>query len=136
VSVSRIRLFMTDRSAPSSPGATLAILCLIATVGLSGSFLYLPALPMMAEGFGASEPAAQVTLTAFLLGSCLGLALHGRAADRFGHRRAFGVAGLIFVAASIVAAGSIVGFGHFTAACGVSALAGWAVLSRMKGETS
>lgn len=95
---------MTDRAAPPSPGATLAILCLIATVGLAGSFLYLPALPRMAESFGASEPAAQATLTAFLLGSCLGFALYGRAADRFGHRLAFTVAGLIFVGASLAAA--------------------------------
>lgn len=91
-------------AAPLGPGATLAILCLIATIGLAGSFLYLPALPLMAEGFNASEPAAQATLTAFLLGSCVGFALYGRAADRFGHRRAFTVAGMIFVAASLAAA--------------------------------
>jgi len=95
---------MTDRATPLSPGATLAVLCLIATVGLAGSFLYLPALPLMAESFGASEPAAQATLTAFLLGSCLGFALYGRAADRFGHRLAFTVAGLVFVGASLAAA--------------------------------
>lgn len=95
---------MTERARQPSPGATLAILCLIATVGLAGSFLYLPALPRMAQSFGASEPAAQATLTAFLLGSCLGFALYGRAADHFGHRLAFTVAGLIFVAASLAAA--------------------------------
>ncbi|MFN4098739.1 MAG: MFS transporter [Pararhodobacter sp.] len=95
---------IAPQSSGASPGATLAILCLIATVGLAGSFLYLPALPMMAEGFGASEPAAQATLTAFLLGSCLGYAVYGRAADRFGHRAAFAVAGGIFVAASLAAA--------------------------------
>ena len=94
---------MRDSPSPASPGATLAILCLIATVGLAGSFLYLPALPMMAESFGASEPAAQATLTAFLLGSCIGFALYGRAADRFGHRLAFAVAGGVFVAASTAA---------------------------------
>ncbi|KPQ05536.1 MAG: MFS transporter, DHA1 family, bicyclomycin/chloramphenicol resistance protein [Rhodobacteraceae bacterium HLUCCA12] len=85
-------------------GVTLAVLCLIATVGLAGSFLYLPALPMVAAGFGVGEPAAQATLTAFLLGSCIGFALYGPAADRFGHRRAFTVAGAIFVAASLAAA--------------------------------
>lgn len=95
---------MTDRVTPLSPAATLAILCLIATVGLAGSFLYLPALPLMAASFDASEPAAQATLTAFLLGSCVGFALYGRAADRFGHRLAFTVAGLVFVGASVAAA--------------------------------
>ncbi|MCC5969123.1 MAG: MFS transporter [Pararhodobacter sp.] len=89
---------------PLPPGATLAILCLIATVGLAGSFLYLPALPMMAESLNATEPAAQATLTAFLLGSCVGFALYGRAADHFGHRRAFTVAGVVFVSASLAAA--------------------------------
>lgn len=91
-------------TAPLAPGATLAILCLIATVGLAGSFLYLPALPLMAAGFNASEPAAQATLTAFLLGSCVGFALYGRAADRFGHRLSFTLAGAVFVAASLAAA--------------------------------
>ncbi|KPP99478.1 MAG: MFS transporter, DHA1 family, bicyclomycin/chloramphenicol resistance protein [Rhodobacteraceae bacterium HLUCCA12] len=91
-------------SATPSPCVTLAILCLIATVGLAGSFLYLSALPLMAESFGASEPAAQATLTAFLLGSCLWLALCCRAVDRFEHRRAFTVAGLILVIASLAAA--------------------------------
>jgi len=91
-------------TAPLPPGATLAILCLIATVGLAGSFLYLPALPLMAQSFSASEPAAQATLTAFLLGSCVGFALYGRAADRFGHRLSFTIAGAVFVAASLAAA--------------------------------
>ena len=91
-------------TAPLPPGATLAILCLIATVGLAGSFLYLPALPLMAAGFNASEPAAQATLTAFLLGSCVGFALYGRAAERFGHRLSFTLAGAVFVAASLAAA--------------------------------
>lgn len=85
-------------------GVVLTVLCLIATVGLAGSFLYLPALPIMAADFGASEAAAQATLTAFLLGSCLGYVLYGRAADRFGHRRSFTAAGLVFVAASLAAA--------------------------------
>ncbi|MCC6000955.1 MAG: MFS transporter [Pararhodobacter sp.] len=95
---------MAEQSSHLPRGVVLAMLCLIATVGLAGSFLYLPALPLMAADLGASEPAAQATLTAFLLGSCVGFAVYGRAADRYGHRRSFTVAGLVFVLASIAAA--------------------------------
>ena len=95
---------MSDTAAPLAPALLLAVLCLIATIGLAGSFLYLPALPMVAVEFGVSEAAMQATLTAFLLGSCLGFAFYGSAADRFGHRLAFTLTGAVFVAASLAAA--------------------------------
>ena len=48
--------------------------------------LYLPALPSITEGFGASMPQAQLTLTALLL--CFGISqmVWGPLSDRFGRR--------------------------------------------------
>jgi DHA1 family bicyclomycin/chloramphenicol resistance-like MFS transporter len=91
----------------AEPGRYLVlVLCLIATTGQAGSFLYLPALPTLAAEFGTGEAGAQMTLTAYLLGTCLGFAVYGQIADAFGHRRVFWVAGVVFVAAS--AAGALV----------------------------
>jgi len=91
----------------AEPGRYLVlVLCLIATTGQAGSFLYLPALPTLAAEFGTGEAGAQLTLTAYLLGTCLGFAVYGQIADAFGHRRVFWMAGAVFVLAS--AAGALV----------------------------
>lgn len=90
---------------PAEPGRHLVlVLCLLATVGQAGSFLYLPALPAMATEFGTGEAGAQMTLAAYMLGTCLGFAVYGQIADGFGHRRVFWMASLVFVLASVAAA--------------------------------
>ena len=48
--------------------------------------LYLPALPTLTEGFAASMPQAQLTLTALLLAFGLSQLLWGPLSDRFGRR--------------------------------------------------
>jgi len=48
--------------------------------------LYLPALPSLTEGFGASMPQAQLTLTALLLAFGLSQLVWGPLSDRFGRR--------------------------------------------------
>lgn len=48
--------------------------------------LYLPALPAMTQGFGASMPQAQLTLTALLLAFGLSQLVWGPLSDRFGRR--------------------------------------------------
>ncbi len=90
---------------PAEPGRHLVgVLCLLATVGLAGSFLYLPALPLLAEDFGIGEAGAQTTLAAYMLGTCVGFALYGHLADVHGHRRMFWIAGAVFVSASLAGA--------------------------------
>ena len=89
----------------AEPGRHLVlVLCLIATTGQAGSFLYLPALPALAAEFGTGEAGAQMTLTAYFLGTCLGFAVYGQIADNFGHRRVFWMAGAVFVLASMAGA--------------------------------
>ena len=84
----------------SSP---LVILILSLLLGLQPitTDLYLPALPALTEGFGASMPQAQLTLTALLL--CFGLSqlVWGPLSDRFGRRPVLLVGMTAFVAASI-----------------------------------
>jgi len=90
---------------PDEPNRHLVwVLCLIATTGLVGSFLYLPALPLLADEFGIGEAGAQTTLAVYMLGTCLGFAVYGHMADSHGHRRVFWMAGAVFVAASLAAA--------------------------------
>lgn len=48
--------------------------------------LYLPALPALTEGFGASMPAAQLTLSALLLAFGTSQLIWGPLSDRFGRR--------------------------------------------------
>ncbi len=48
--------------------------------------LYLPALPAMTQGFGASMPQAQLTLTALLLAFGVSQLVWGPLSDRFGRR--------------------------------------------------
>jgi MFS transporter, DHA1 family, multidrug resistance protein len=48
--------------------------------------LYLPALPAMTQGFGATMPQAQLTLTALLLAFGLSQLVWGPLSDRFGRR--------------------------------------------------
>ena len=92
---------LEDRRARSR---LLAVLCLISVIGPAATFLYLPALPEVARAFGTTEVGAQITLTAFLAGNCIGFALLGPAHDRFGHRRVFATAMTVFVIASLMAA--------------------------------
>ena len=69
-----------------SPG--LVVLCLSLLLGLQPvtTDLYLPALPAMTQGFGATMPQAQLTLTALLLAFGLSQLVWGPVSDRFGRR--------------------------------------------------
>lgn len=99
---------MTVAAAPPprrDPARRLAaLLCLMATLGQAGSFLYLPAMPAIAAEFGTGSAAIQGTVTAFLLGACLCYLVYGPLADRHGHRPAFALASALFVAGSLAAA--------------------------------
>ena len=69
-------------------GQKLIVLILALLLGLQPvtSDLYLPALPVITEGFGASMGQAQLTLTALLLSFGLSQLVWGPMSDRFGRR--------------------------------------------------
>lgn len=87
-------------SNPAPPGRPLGIVLSLLTVfGPISMDLYLPVLPALTADLGASTSAAQLTVTACLLGLALGQVVAGPLSDRFGRRRPL----LLGVAAYIVA---------------------------------
>jgi len=61
----------------------LAVLSLIAPLAID---MYLPALPFIAKGLGATDAAAQLTLPTYFAGFAIGQAFYGPIADRFGRK--------------------------------------------------
>ncbi len=68
------------------PGLTVLILSLLLGLQPLTTDLYLPALPALTQGFGASMPQAQLTLTALLLAFGISQLIWGPLSDRFGRR--------------------------------------------------
>lgn len=60
---------------------------LISAIGIVANAMLLPALPFIAQEFGASSCIAEWTMTAFLLGATLGQFLWGPLSDCYGRRR-------------------------------------------------
>jgi len=69
----------------TSAALTILLGILIALSAL-GTDLYVPALPGIADAFGAPVSAAQLTLTTYFLGIAAGQLLWGPLSDRFGRR--------------------------------------------------
>ena len=65
--------------------------------------VYLPALPELADDFGASPSAAQLTITTYVIGLSLGQLLGGTTSDVHGRRRPL-VVGMAAAALSGMAA--------------------------------
>jgi DHA1 family bicyclomycin/chloramphenicol resistance-like MFS transporter len=76
----------------------LAVLSLIAPLAID---MYLPALPFIAAGLGATDAQAQLTLPTYFAGFAIGQAFYGPIADRFGRKPPlyFGLG--IYIAASL-----------------------------------
>jgi DHA1 family bicyclomycin/chloramphenicol resistance-like MFS transporter len=115
---------------PFAPGSRAYVLLLASLSGLIAFSvdICLPALPVLAEAFGASNQTAQLVLGLFLMGFAAGQFLWGPLADRFGRRSVallglgFYVGGAVLCAAApsiemLVAGRAVQGFG--TAAGGV-----------------
>ena len=66
--------------------------------------LYLPVLPALTRELGASTSAAQLTVTACLIGLALGQLIAGPVSDRYGRRRPLLVGVAAFVVASLLCA--------------------------------
>ena len=81
----------------------LAVLVLSLLLGLQPvtTDLYLPALPSITQGFGASMPQAQLTLTALLLAFGISQMVWGPLSDRFGRRPILLVGMATYVVASV-----------------------------------
>ncbi|OGB01677.1 MAG: Bcr/CflA family drug resistance efflux transporter [Burkholderiales bacterium RIFCSPHIGHO2_12_FULL_61_11] len=69
-----------------SAGLIVLMLSMLLGIQPVTTDLYLPALPALTEGFGASMPAAQLTLSALLLAFGTSQLLWGPLSDRFGRR--------------------------------------------------
>ncbi len=69
-----------------------------------GIDMYLPAMPAMAETFGATTADVQITLAAFLAGMAGGQLLYGSASDRLGRRGPLLFGAALFTLASIACA--------------------------------
>lgn len=76
---------MPSRS-PLPPAQLIALLGALAAFGPLAIDLYLPALPAIAHGLGASIEAVQSSVTVFLAGFSLGMLLYGPLSDRYGRR--------------------------------------------------
>jgi MFS transporter, DHA1 family, multidrug resistance protein len=68
------------------PATWLGVLALLTAVAPLSIDMYLPAFPAMAEEFGTSASAVQLTLTTFMVGLALGQLVIGPLSDRFGRR--------------------------------------------------
>lgn len=86
------------------PAYTVVVLGLLTMFGPLSLDLYLPALPQLADDLATSASAAQLSITACLVGLALGQLVAGPLSDRLGRRRPL-VAGLLaYVLASTACA--------------------------------
>lgn len=63
---------------------TIALIAMLVAVGPLATDLCLPALPALADGFGAAEARVQLTLSAYIAGFAIGQLAYGPLSDRFG----------------------------------------------------
>ncbi|WST27562.1 multidrug effflux MFS transporter (plasmid) [Streptomyces xanthophaeus] len=103
---------MQDGRGPADEGRALRrtgllvtfILAALAAVPPLSMDMYLPALPEIAQGLGASATAIQLTLTACLAGMALGQLVVGPMSDRWGRRGPLLVGLLVYIVASAICA--------------------------------
>jgi MFS transporter, DHA1 family, multidrug resistance protein len=84
--------------------ALTVVLALLTALGPLSTDMYLPSLPAIAAGLGASTGQAQMTLSAFLLGFAAGQFFYGPISDRIGRKPVllFGLG--LFTIASLICA--------------------------------
>jgi DHA1 family bicyclomycin/chloramphenicol resistance-like MFS transporter len=84
-----------------SPALIVLVLSMLLGLQPITTDLYLPALPALTSGFGASMPQAQLTLTGLLLAFGASQMVWGPLSDRFGRRPILLVGLAIYVAAAV-----------------------------------
>jgi DHA1 family bicyclomycin/chloramphenicol resistance-like MFS transporter len=99
---------VTPGSSPApSRGRRLGLLVVLAGISAFGPVTidaYLPALPEVAGSLGVDVPAAQLTLTACLIGLAIGQLVIGPISDELGRRRPLALGLAIFILASLACA--------------------------------
>src|SRR5512132_3118609 len=95
---------MHDAEAARPPAYTVVVLGLLTMFGPLSLDLYLPALPQLADDLGSSASAAQLSITACLVGLALGQLVAGPLSDRLGRRRPLMVGLVVYLLASIACA--------------------------------
>ena len=99
---------MSDAHSPGreqAVGRPLAVvLCLLTVFGPISMDLYLPVLPALTTELGATTSAAQLTVTACLLGLAVGQVVAGPISDRFGRRGPLLVGVVAYVVTSALCA--------------------------------
>jgi len=90
-----------ERTAGRALAAVLALLTVFGPISMD---LYLPALPALTRDLHASTPAAQLTVTACLLGLAFGQVVAGPLSDRFGRRRPMLAGAVAYIATSVLCA--------------------------------
>jgi DHA1 family bicyclomycin/chloramphenicol resistance-like MFS transporter len=91
-----------DLAAPAV--RSIVVLGLLSTFGPLSLDLYLPALPQLADDLTSSASAAQLTITACLIGLAVGQLVAGPLSDRFGRRRPLLVGLVAYLLASLACA--------------------------------
>ena len=86
------------------PARTVVVLGGLTMFGPLSLDLYLPALPQLADDLDASASAAQLSITACLVGLAAGQLLAGPLSDRIGRKRPLMVGVLAYMLASVACA--------------------------------
>ena len=90
--------------APTHGRALGAVLLLLTAFGPISMDLYLPVLPALRADLGTTTSAAQLTVTACLLGLAFGQVIAGPLSDRFGRRRPLLAGVAAYIVASVLCA--------------------------------
>lgn len=85
---------------PAHRRRNVVVLGLLSTFGPLSLDLYLPSLPRLADDLSASASAAQLSITACLLGLAVGQLVAGPLSDRYGRRRPLVIGLVLYVLAS------------------------------------
>src|ERR671917_2589311 len=82
----------------------IVVLGMLSTFGPLSLDLYLPALPQLAAELEATPSAAQLTITACLVGLAVGQVVAGPLSDRFGRKRPLMIGLVAYALASLACA--------------------------------
>src|SRR5215218_10894005 len=93
---------LAERARP--PARTVVVLGMLSMFGPLSLDLYLPALPELADDLNASASAAQLSITACLVGLAVGQLVAGPLSDRLGRKRPLMIGLLAYLLASVACA--------------------------------